>query len=598
MKTKAKENDFNLFKYIKPNLVLIILYIISLILGLLCNFFIIILSADALALFTENLLYEALSLFFYILLLGIAEELFDLLSGKIYNVLLKRISYNIRCDITDRTFSINSKAFGENSAGVFVLRICESADSVISRLSTIVICIASLLSSSLVILYIMFLNPAIGGYLLLVIAIVAVIERIRITQFRKNNTKRKMVKDKVASHVNELIRSEKDIKSLNLEDTLKETSNELYDEYRNIQYKANMNSWVLSAFKNIILAIFIFGLIWLSIYITGHWGLAISSFMFIVMNYGRLYMLVYDTGNILESFTDMKIEVKRIKELFDETIFPVEKFGKVNNINLDKFGIEFKNVSFSYGKTAQLSNPHILEKENQDVKQNKNKVVLKNINLEIKSGETVAIVGKSGSGKSTILSLIPKLYECDNGEVLLGGVNVKKLSKECLRKNVALVNQFPYIFNCSIRENLLFANKNATEKDLWQALKDASLDEFVKTLDKKMDTVVGENGIKLSGGEKQRLAIARVFLKRDCPIILFDESTSSLDNFSQEAVKQSVEKLQENKTVVIVAHRLSTIKNVDKIFYLENGQIVDSGTFNELYKKNKTFKKLFEIENI
>jgi len=189
------------------------------------------------------------------------------------------------------------------------------------------------------------------------------------------------------------------------------------------------------------------------------------------------------------------------------------------------------------------------------------------------------------------------MYNVDNGKILIDGVDIQKLNKETIRNSISLVNQFPYIFDMTIKENLLLAKPSATDEELEKALNDAALLDFINDLPQKINTIVGESGIKLSGGQKQRLAIARALLKNSS-IILFDESTSSLDNLAQNQVKQSIENIKGKSTVVIVAHRLSTIKNVDKIFFLENGKIVDSGTFNELYKRNKNFKTIFLAENL
>ena len=226
----------------------------------------------------------------------------------------------------------------------------------------------------------------------------------------------------------------------------------------------------------------------------------------------------------------------------------------------------------------------------------KNKV-FENLNFSIEPNTTVAFVGKSGSGKSTILNLISKMYVVDSGKITIDGVNINSLDKECLRGSIALVNQSPYIFDLTIRGNLLLAKPDATDAEIEQVIKDSALDEFIATLARGLDTRVGESGIKLSGGQKQRLAIARALLKKSS-IILFDESTSSLDNLAQNHIKQSIDNIKGKSTIVIVAHRLTTIKNVDKIFYLENGEIVDVGTFDELYKRNKSFKTMFLAENI
>ena len=205
-------------------------------------------------------------------------------------------------------------------------------------------------------------------------------------------------------------------------------------------------------------------------------------------------------------------------------------------------------------------------------------------------------MGKSGCGKSTILNLIAKMYEVDKGRVLIDDVNINSLDKQTIRSSIALVNQFPYIFDMTIKENLLLAKPDASDEEIDNAIKQAALDDFIETLPEKLNTRVGESGVKLSGGQRQRLAIARVLLKKSS-VIIFDESTSSLDNLAQNKVKQSIDNIKGKSTVVIVAHRLSTVKNVDTIFYLENGEIIDKGTFKELYKRNESFKKMFLAED-
>lgn len=234
------------------------------------------------------------------------------------------------------------------------------------------------------------------------------------------------------------------------------------------------------------------------------------------------------------------------------------------------------------------------KKEKVLVSQNK---IFDNLSFVIEPNTTVAFVGKSGSGKSTILNLMSKMYEVESGEVLINGININDLTKETLRKTISLVNQFPYIFDMTIKENLLLAKANATEEEISKSIIQSSLDEFVSTLPKGIDTKVGESGIKLSGGQKQRLAIARALL-RNSNIIIFDESTSSLDNFAQNQVKKSIDNLKGKATVVIVAHRLSTIKDVDKIYFLDEGKIIDSGTFDQLFEKNEKFRTMFLAENI
>jgi len=234
---------------------------------------------------------------------------------------------------------------------------------------------------------------------------------------------------------------------------------------------------------------------------------------------------------------------------------------------------------------------------NKERKIKSKKEIFSNLSFTIQPNTTVAFVGKSGSGKSTILNLMSKLYTVDEGEITIDKVNINDLTKNTLRNTISLVNQFPYIFDMTIKENLLLAKKDATDEEIMEAIKKASLSEFIESLSDGINTQVGESGIKLSGGQKQRLAIARALL-RNSPIIIFDESTSSLDNFAQEDIKRSIDSLKGKSTIVIVAHRLSTIRNVDQIFFLDNGKIEDIGTFDELFENNVKFKNMFYAENI
>ena len=295
-------------------------------------------------------------------------------------------------------------------------------------------------------------------------------------------------------------------------------------------------------------------------------------------------------------------------ELFDAEKYPIEKFGNTEMAEC-KGEISFDNVSFYYDKTNEdkkekndkITKTNIEKGTETIIAEEKtdetNNYILKNLSFKIPTGKTVAFVGKSGSGKTTILSLINKLYTVKSGSIFVDDINISDLTKESLRSSISLVNQYPYIFNESIKNNLLMVKNDATEEELWNVCKKSNLDSFIKTLLHKLDTVIGEGGIKLSGGQRQRLAIARAFLKKS-KIILFDESTSSLDNHAQNDIKNSIAELHKNHTVVIVAHRLSTIVNCDLIYFLENGEIKDVGTFTELFERNEKFNSLFVAETV
>ena len=222
--------------------------------------------------------------------------------------------------------------------------------------------------------------------------------------------------------------------------------------------------------------------------------------------------------------------------------------------------------------------------------------VLKNINLTVNRGETIAIVGNSGGGKTTMVNLLPRFYDVTSGAITVDGVDIRNFTLKSLRQNIGVVFQDNFLFDGTIRENIMIGNENATEEQLQRAIKSAYLDGFLKTLKDGLDTQIGERGVLLSGGQRQRVAIARAFLK-NAPILVLDEATSALDNKSEAVVQKAIENLMHDKTVFVIAHRLSTIRNASKIIVVNDGQIVESGTHNDLLKVEcGAYKMLYDMQ--
>ena len=242
------------------------------------------------------------------------------------------------------------------------------------------------------------------------------------------------------------------------------------------------------------------------------------------------------------------------------------------NIKINKGNIEFKNVGYKYPTTEAQA--------------------VKNINISIKGGSTVALVGHSGAGKSTIINLLPRFYDPQEGEIIIDEQDIVKVKLSSLRKNISMVSQDIILFDDTVHANIKYAKMDASEEEITKACEFAAASDFIKDLPKSYETIIGENGIRLSGGQKQRISIARAVLKNSS-IILLDEATSSLDSESEEKVQNAIANLTKNKTTLVIAHRLSTIIRADKIFVLNQGKIIDFGTHNELLKNSMIYKNLY-----
>jgi subfamily B ATP-binding cassette protein MsbA len=257
-------------------------------------------------------------------------------------------------------------------------------------------------------------------------------------------------------------------------------------------------------------------------------------------------------------------EIIDLKRKIDENI-------NAKDLVIDKAKIEYKDVSFAYDG----------EKE-----------VLKSINLKIEGGNIIALIGHSGAGKTTIMNLIPRFYNASSGEILIDNQSINKVSLFSLRKNISLVSQDITLFDDTVLSNIAYANSEASKEKILEASKFSATHDFVEQLPEKYDTPIGENGVRLSGGEKQRISIARAILK-DAPIILLDEATSSLDADTEHKIQEAIMYLTKNKTTIIIAHRLSTVLRANKIFIIENGKVVAEGNHDYLLKNSKIYKNFY-----
>lgn len=298
-----------------------------------------------------------------------------------------------------------------------------------------------------------------------------------------------------------------------------------------------------------------------------------GEFISFVLLSGIFLGPIQQINSVIETYPKGVAGFKRFVSLLDQA--PDEK-DVPDAIHVDglKGEITFHDVSFGYEKDS---------------------LILEHINLEIKQGETVAIVGPSGAGKSTLCSLLPRFYEWQSGTITIDGIDSRQMKLSSLRQQIGIVQQDVYLFNGSIRENILYGKLDATEDEIWQAVLKAELKELVESLPEGLETMIGERGVKLSGGQKQRVSIARIFLKNP-PILILDEATSSLDTETEASIQRSLEELSEGRTTLVIAHRLATIQHADRIVVVTKGGIAGQGNHKTLLTQNGLYKRLYETQ--
>ena len=551
---------------------LIKIFIFSLF-GIVTNICIPLLSAKFIISFTDSKFEQAIYMSLVILGVYAIENIKILLIRKNNQVFRRGTVRSIQMSLGREILSLEQETLDLNSSGTFIQRLTTDTEKM-SRIFTngmvIIIKFLSAIGSFIAILiidYHMFLYYFVASLILTILNYVKN-EKVgeKDKEFRKES-------DKVAGLTGELVRGARDIKMLYAKESFMKNldkkiviQNEKNFEMRNIDMNYNLFinyiKMVLEFFAVLLLVLLIRNNILtvaIALALYNYRNTVLTNFMDIV-------------SELLEECKNFNISSDRVFSIVNNKEFKKEKFGNEQIDNIDG-NFEFKNVKFGYNEN----------------------LILKDLNLKIESGKTYGIVGKSGSGKTTIFNLLNKLYNINSGSILIDGKDINNLDEKSIRGNITIISQNPYIFNMSIKDNLRLVKNDVTDEEIIKACKLACLDDYIETLSYKYNTVVGEGGVNLSGGQRQRLAIARALIQ-NTKIILFDEATSALDNETQSKIQKAIDNLKGNYTIIIIAHRLSTIVNCDKIFILEDGKISDSGTHKELIKNNDYYKKLCETE--
>ena len=559
-------------KEYKSSLIKIVIFSLF---GIITNVFIPLLSARFIINFTESQFEQAVYMAVVILVIYAIENIKILLIRKNNQVFRRGTVRNIQMSLGREILTLDQETLDSNSSGTFIQRLTNDTEKMSRIFTNGMVIIIRLLSAIGAFIAILIIDYRMFLYYLTASLVLTILNYIKNEKVGEKDKEFRKESDKVAGLTGELVRGARDIKMLYAKESFMNNldekiiaQNEKNFEMRNIEMTYNLFigyiKILLEFISILILVLLIKGNILtvaVAIALYNYRNTVLTNFMDIV-------------SELLEECKNFNISSERVFAILNNKEFKKEKFGKEELKEIDG-NFEFKDVVFGY---------------------NDNKV-LKNLNLKIKSGNTYGIVGKSGSGKTTMFNLLNKLYEVESGTIFIDGIDINNLSEKSIRGNITVISQNPYIFNMSIKDNLKLVKSNVTDEEIIEACKLACLDDYIETLPDKYETIVGEGGVNLSGGQRQRLAIARALIQ-NTKIILFDEATSALDNETQAKIQKAIDNLKGNYTIIIIAHRLSTIVNCNKIFILEDGKISASGTHKDLIKNNKYYKKLCETELI
>lgn len=486
-----------------------------------------------------------------------------------------RITNDVKFDLFERLIHMHPQFFDDNSSGIVISRYMgdpgTASAGIVDNIKTITTSLCGALGLIAVMLYSSW-QLAFIGVLVLCIAFVPVI-LIR-NRIKEASNKSMVIGGKITTNINETYSGNKVMAAYGLQERQnKYFQKQTWDGY-NIGMSLYKRSGWMSPMMYLIASCGIATVLGVGTYLINSGKMTAGAFASFVTSLLLLYKPVKTLGNTLTGIQNIFVAMGRVFELFDlepaikDCENPVE-FKEFNN------AIEFKNVEFEY----------VL-----------NKPVLKNLNLTVKKNETIAIVGNSGGGKSTLVNLVPRFYDIKSGSIKFDGIDIKDFSISSLRKNISMVFQDNFLFSGTIKENIMMGNQDATHENLMDAIRSAHLEDMITELPDGLDTKLGERGLTLSGGQRQRVAIARAML-RNAPIVILDEATSALDNESEAIVQVAMDNLMQNRTVFIIAHRLSTIKNADRIAVINEGELVELGTHNELMNiENGHYQTLYNMQ--
>ena len=486
-----------------------------------------------------------------------------------------RIATNLKLALYKKLINNDSALFDKNTSGIVLMRFCSDADTATTGLITNVKLFLSKFWSSLGLVVVLLYNSwqlsfiALGVLVFLILPMK--VARKKVMKLMGLTVK---ASSKINSNYYETYSGIKIIKAFNLQNVIFAKFTQNIEEAFHLSMRMIRNTNWLGPAMHLVTALGVAGVLYYGLHLITTGQITSGTFVAFLAALIMLYTPIKSIGNNYVALQSALLALERIYKILDTTSYETNDGTGTKVLKDIKKEIKFNDVCFSYDGQRE---------------------VLHKVNLTVPVGSKVALVGNSGGGKSTVTALIPRLYEIDSGSITIDGTDIKEFTISSLREQIAMVFQDNFLFDGTVRENLLYGKENATDEEIAFAIKSAYLDEFVKKLPQGLDTMIGERGLLLSGGQKQRLAIARAILK-NAPVVILDEATSALDNKSEKVVQQALDKLMEGRTTIVIAHRLSTIMDSDKILVINDGHVVEEGSHSELLAKNGPYSVLYNSQ--
>ncbi|WP_408070767.1 ABC transporter ATP-binding protein [Butyrivibrio sp. JL13D10] len=539
-----------------------------------------ILSAKVIVAYTESNLKQVVLAAAAILAVDIVTDATLYLCNTRYNIIYARLLSDIENDLTKASLKIKNACIEAKGGGLFIQRLTGDTDTLATGFNTIVDQLSQIFNYLGILIAMFVISPLVFAIVVAILACQIATEFIRTRRMFEDDRIYRNARERLSGFISEMVHGVTDIKSLNSEDAFCTELQRRVEDTNSSHMHLMLRNW---RFKLIRWGFgdtgkMIFTCMLAAFIATGYFAPAIALVLF---NYyqqlGASAVLIL--GQFLEFLKSFDLSAERINAIISSPEFPKDEFGNTH-LDLVRGNIRFDNVSFAY----ESSDPTI-----------KSKKIVRNMNFEVSAGSMVALVGKSGCGKTTVFKLVCKLVEAGSGAIFLDDNDMSTLDKDSIRGSIAVVNQSPYFFHMTIRENLSIAKPDLTEDEMKEVCKKVCMFDDIEAMPLKYDSLIGEGGVNLSGGQRQRLAIARCLLK-DSPIILLDEATSALDNMTQMRIQETLDNIRKERTIFVIAHRLSTVIGADKIMFMEDGRILDEGTHATLMERCESYRELYEAE--